>query len=170
MGKQTTTKRGFTQRQAEAAKQVGNSTPRAILDAFFPPALRVADLQIQPANLATFMALEKIGSPLANFSDDQAPITAEDIARALVILTLPTASDDDLTRLRTLVGDPEALSTVTWTVASRIPAAQLITLGPVLRDRIQSAFATAIPTRSPEDKGEGPFPASQPVVPPTAGH
>jgi hypothetical protein len=160
---------GFTAQDAALAKSAGKGTPKAILDAFFPAKITAADLNIQPVSLVTFMALEKVGSPLADFGQSTKAIGAEDIATALVILTMPCATDADVEQLRAIAGDPETIASLAWQVASRIPAAELIALGPKMTQRIQEGFATALPTKAPGDSGTSPFPPSQPEAQPSAG-
>lgn len=161
--------KGFTAAQAAAARTAGKNTPADVLEAFFPEKITAAEFQIQPVNLATFMALEKIGSPLAVFGANQANISAQDIAKALVILTLPTSTDEDLNRIREIVSSPATVDEIAWRVGARIPASELIALGPKISERINKAFATALPTKSPGEAADGPFPDSQPAAQPSAG-
>ncbi len=61
--------KGFNASQAAAVRSAGKNTPADVLEAFFPEKITAAEFQIQPVNLATFMALEKIGSLLTRLSE-----------------------------------------------------------------------------------------------------
>lgn len=162
---------GISPSQAAAASSRinSNATPKAVLDAFFPARVTSEDFVIQPVNLATFMALEKINSPLAVSGSNRPEITAEDIARALVILTLPATEPEDIARLRAVASDPETITELSWSLAARVPASELLALGPKITARISSAFETILPTKSPGESSGGPFPVSHPEGQPSDG-
>lgn len=163
------TRKGFTAAQAAAAREHGKQSPAAILNAFFPDGKTMGEIEIRPVNLAKFMALEKIGSPFADFSDTRAT-SAEDIARAVVILSLPTETEQGLAELRRLASKPELLSDVAWALANRIPLPDLLQIGKAISSRITEGFATVLPTKAPGETGDSPFPESQPEGLPSAGH
>jgi len=131
------------------------NTAQAVLAAFFPPEFKIADIKLHEAKLASFMALEKVASPFADLANTKKAATAEDIARALVILSIPAGTSEGIAQLRSLMADLAAFDTLVWDVASRISVADMVRSADVLKAAIDRALATALPTGK---EGERNFP------------
>jgi hypothetical protein len=126
----------FTPEQIAAAQAAldaaASRTPGPVLDAFFPDPVQLGALTFPPFTLASYMLLEKVGSPLLS----GAALTAADITRAAVLLLAPAPE------ARRLAANPAALEDAAYALADRFPAAELQTLGTTLAEHLNRAFAT----------------------------
>jgi len=151
--------------QPSPAANTANNAAQAVLAAFFPPEFKIADIKIQRVSLASFMALEKVGSPFASFGTAK-ETSVFDLARAIVILSIPTETADGIEQLRSLMGDLEAFDALVWNVSARVSIADILTAAPVIREAVTRAFSTAIPTGSEGSKN---FPREEAKVQVSAG-
>lgn len=155
---------GYSAEQAAAAKKfretAAKNTPKEILDAFFPERVTIADIELQPIDLGTFMLLEKIGNPLAVAlaSGERSAIGFRHLAEAIFLMSVPQDAADSIT------DSPTFRETVTQ-FARRIPAGEILKAGELVKNAIQKAFETAIPTAPQNQKASsgGPLGTSTPA-------
>lgn len=126
-------------------------TPKAVIDAFMPEGRKVGDIPLNPMDMGHFLALERIESRVL---DDLPHATAEDAARAVLLLTMP--GDEAMA----LVGEQEAFEARLREFARRVDAAEVQVLAQRLGETLQAAFATVVPGK--EASEESPLTGSPP--------
>jgi len=147
---------------ARARDKASQSTPRAVVDAFFPDRVLAGDLPLQPVTMSVIIALQKVGSGLLK-TETVEELAMEDIAKALYIFTSPIAAVRQQISCGTFADAVDDL-------ADQIPANLLPPIGKLLNAHLTEAFATAIP-HGPKDRSDAssPFPPARTPEPGTVG-
>jgi|GEM_PF-4377835 len=134
----------------EANEQARQTTSPDVLEAFYPTHFTVHDIKLLPITLASYMALEKVKSPIINpKKDDQGkrvPATGDDILKAILILSLPPS------QFRKLLKNEQEFEEAIWSLSEKIPVGEIVAIGEKIIQAINMAFNTAIPTGSDEKK------------------
>jgi len=137
-------------------------TPKPVLDAIFPKEIKIGDIKLQEFSLLHYLALEQIDSPLLKSPEDGATVSARDVARALLVLSLPP-----LTAREFLSQGLSHFDDIVAEFAARIPGRVMVeAIGLIVR-HIEEAFATVLP--QPAGEPDDPLPPSQPDAAASAG-
>ena len=156
---------GYTPEQIAAGTKARNSasqsTPVAVVNAFFPECVLAGDLPLLPVTMSVVIALQKVGCKLL-LSGDAKDLDMESIAQALYVMTTPIAE------VRSRIGSGTFASAVD-VLADSIPASLLAPVGQLLNKHLTDAFATAIPFGPDKSDPSSPFPAARTQGPGSAG-
>lgn len=150
MSSKSTFSMGQVVAAATARDKATVNTPAVVLEAFIPDPIQVGSIELRPFTLATFMFLEKIGSPLVKPTGTD-PDTA-DIAAAVYALTHGVGQ----CRAQLRQGR-ESFDEAVWVFAENIPASDLAALGAKIKQHLEAAFATVIGNadNAPPEKKSG---------------
>ncbi|WP_043588983.1 hypothetical protein [Geminisphaera colitermitum] len=164
----------FSQAEADAVRQVTHGeesqrTPSQVLNAFFPPTLRIGAFRLEEFTLATYMLLEQLGCRLIT---NRKAADNFDAAMAGFVLTRPIADTRALAEGETLpvvATRCTPLTNAIWALATKVPAGEMTVFGATIGRQIAAGFATVIGAHSPASSGEpaGDGDASKKKTPPS---
>lgn len=124
---------------AQRVSASGSRSPSLALDAFFPKEIRVGRMEIAPITLTHLAALERVKSPLM-LSEEPAPVSMEDAAKALFILSM---KPKDLVAVMATT-TPEQFAEMAFDFGLRVPADEAPNALAAVEAAIQRAFSTAM--------------------------
>lgn len=123
------------------AKAQSHLNPAVVREAFLQQEITVGSITLRPLNLATYMLLEQIESPLLEAMGQPEEFTIHDMAHAVYILS----HDEDVV-MQSLSESRKAFDLAVFKWAKEVPPPDLQELGEAITAQLAKAMATVLPT------------------------
>jgi hypothetical protein len=123
--------------------------PKLVVEAFLPDLLAIGEIKLRPITMGTTLVLEKIDCPLVDEENIAAakknkgkfttPLSNDDIARLVYVLTHPAKSSRIL-----LESGRQSFDAEVYDYVDRIPIANMVKLGGLITEHFTRSFSTII--------------------------